>query len=73
MKRSKFTEEQIIGILHVPEAAGEGAVRLTLGQGGEGGAHACAIVDAAGRYRLAGTAADVAAPCGGIICPSSNQ
>ena len=41
------------GRLHVPEAAGEGAVRLALGQGGEGGADTGAVVDAPGRDRLA--------------------
>ena len=53
--------------LHVPEAAGDGALRLALGKGREGCADACAVVDALGRDRLAGTTADVAAFGGGII------
>ena len=56
------------GGLHVPEAAGEGAVRLALGEGGQGGAEACTTVDAPRRDRLAGAAADVAASGSGIIC-----
>ena len=74
------------GGMHVPEAAGEGAVRLALGQGGEGCADACAVVDALGGdeedqdliqwikspTQLAGAAADVAALGSGIACSSCN-
>ena len=60
------------GGLHVHEAAAEGAVRLALGEGGQGRIDACPVVDAAGRDRLAGAAADVAAFGGGIICSSCN-
>jgi transposase len=49
------------------------AVRLALGQGGEGGADACAAVDAPGGDRLAGTAADMAPLGSGIMRGSCNQ
>jgi hypothetical protein len=61
------------GRMHVHEAAGEGTVRLALGQGGQGRADACAVVDALGGYRLACPTADVAALGRGIICASCNQ
>jgi hypothetical protein len=61
------------GGLHVPETAGEGAVRLALGQGGQGRADACTVVDAAGRDRLASATADMAAPGSGIICLSCKR
>ena len=38
------------GGLHVPEAAGEGAVRLALGKGWKGGADASTTVDVVGRH-----------------------
>ena len=59
--------------LHVPQAFGERPVRLALGQGRQGGADAGAVVDAAGRDRLAGAAADVAPLGGGVICRSRNE
>ena len=40
--------------------------------GGEGGAVACAVVDAAGRDRLADTAACLEAPGSGMICQPRN-
>ena len=56
-----------------PEATGEGAVCLALGEGGEGGVDPCAVVNAARRDRLAGTTADVAALGRRIVCRSCNQ
>ena len=48
------------------EAAGAGAFRLACGNGGQDRPDGRAAVDAAGRDRLAGPAADVAAPGSGI-------
>lgn len=53
--------------LHVHEAPGARSVRLALGEGGEGGVVASAVVDAARRDRLAGAGTDVAASGGGIV------
>ena len=51
-----------------PEAAGEGPVRLALGEGWEGGVDASTTGDDFGGDRLAGAAADMAAFGSGIIC-----
>lgn len=55
------------------EAAGAGPVRLACGQGGQGGSHACAVVDAAGRDRLAGARTNLATSGGRIIHTACDQ